>query len=356
MRDIRGPGLALFVVLTFLVAGCTAKDPTGTVKALESVPTDAPSEVGDGDFRLEIHVVSEMENGSAVPNAALLVYPIEKPVSPPSIGELQRRNASYVARANADGVVVANLIGGRTYSFQATGDGFTEEFRHLRKMDRHLPNPFYFILFKSNVTVEMTGVLKTTAKKLEKFPELAPSGISICGNSCNGPAATWLENVTFHPIPEYKYNKEYVARLHEVKLTLTWENRQDSYGDLGVRAGFVGTDHVWEADDQTELLGPGRETFTVQHKYLEPPTIRKNPRFVAGPITRMPIVAQGGLPWKIVVEATFSTESDNTCVKPYAYYYGECYNERRVYEPGFELAFATLAIAGGAWLLRRRGL
>ena len=350
MRDFRRLGLVFLVLSVFLLAGCTAKDPTGNIKELANVPTNAPSEIGEGDFRVEIHVVSEAENGSAVPNAALLIYPIEKPYSPPGIAELKKRNASYVARADADGVVIANLIGGRTYSFQATGDGFTQEFRHLRKMDRHLPNPNYIILFKSNVTVEMTGSLKTTPKKVEKLPVAGPV---LCGDTCNGPAATWLQNVTFHPIPDYKHNKEYVARLHEVTVTLTWQNREDAYGDLGVRAGFVGGDHMWEADDETELMGPGKESFKVEHKFLEPPTLKKNPRFVAGPITRMPIVAEGGLAWKMVVEAMFSTDSDGTCVRPYAYYYFECIHARRVTEPGFELVFAALAVAAGAWVVRR---
>jgi len=311
------------------------------------VPANAPHEVGYGDFRLEIHVVAEHEGGPAIPDAPILIYAIEKPVTPPSIGQLKTRNASYMARSDSSGVVVAHLIEGKTYSFHATADNFTREFRHLKRMDRHLANPMPLVLYNASKTIELRGKLQTTPNKVDKVPAVNGGVINI--GSVNGIAITWLQNVTFHPLKEERLNKEYVARLSDTKLTLTWQNDVPSYADLGVRAGFHGQNEFWwETDAQSDGPGPAREELTVTDRAIEVPTTKRNPKFMAGPITRMPIYAPNGIEWKLTIDATFSTEPiedpPRWCVE-----YDKC-----VYEPGFESAFAAAGVFLAGLLVRRR--
>ncbi|MBI2078054.1 MAG: hypothetical protein HYT80_06760 [Euryarchaeota archaeon] len=320
MRASRAAVGSLLLVAVLFLSGCIATDPTAAIRNFEAIPADAGSVVGDGDFRLEIKVVSEAADGPPLAGAPVLIYPIEKPIGPPSTNFLHTHNATYGGRTDANGILVANLIPGRTYSFQATADGHTREFRHVIRMDRHTLNPFPVVLFQSNKTVELTGTLPATPA-YGKVPAL-----NVKGSLTSTKATTWLREVDFHPRNDTKLDREYIARLATLRATVTWVNSPSSYGDLGIRVAFD-RPFVFENDVATEAMGQGSETMTLNEDVLEWPTTHKKGALRAGPMTRMPVVTTGGLAYKVTLEATFSTDPAPGFLWPY------CRSPYCVYEP-----------------------
>ncbi|MBI2078055.1 MAG: hypothetical protein HYT80_06765 [Euryarchaeota archaeon] len=291
MQPLRA-GL-LGVGFALAMAGCTSDVPQPSVAGFQAVVEGAPSTIGNGDFPLTLRLMSEDSPGPPIAGAPVLVFPIEKPYSPPGINELRAGKATWAARTDEQGEVHARLEAGKTYTFLATAPGHTVEARHLIKLDRERRDaPLDLVLFSESKTVKISGALPASTR------------VSRVGNIDFAPASTFWQTVEFHPTQQ----AQYVFRLAGLDAHLRWTNTPSEFADLSLRAGFSQNEY-WESDRSSDLPGQGpmEETLALTPEDLAQGKPAK--RLLMGPATGLPVVTADDLPFEIELEARFSTDA-----------------------------------------------
>jgi hypothetical protein len=314
--------LALATVVLVLLAGCGT--PTGPPVDARTVPQEAPSQAGDGDYELTLRV---LEAGADEPltDAAVVVYwgtadgeasgSVDLSgtsqggseggevsgvvrVSNPSTPEPE---TTLTMRTDDSGTVRANVPANRVVGIVAWSEGYTQEWiPQAVTGDADTGGPVDFPLYQSEIVETSEGEIgpagaspgRASDTNYDWYPEQAP----------------WGEDNATHA--------GYVERLTSLRATLTWTNGPDNGGggdlSIGIGTSSSDPDHVQESDDAQAEPGEHTEEAALDHSDVEELDWPQSDRLYVGPATSSSYAGPTGLGYELKTEASFSPHAAPT--------------------------------------------
>jgi len=261
---MRRPALALGIVALVLAAGCAGT--SGPPVDSRTVPEDAPSEAGSGDYNLTL-TIRDGPDGEPIENAAVIVYygdfdsegqidvDLEadgRDASATIDGVARVSNPSTPStdttlpmRTNADGNVLAQVPENRVIGIVASAPGHTEEWVPQASTGADggqgtVSFPLYEarLTTSENATWDRAGASEGKARDDDDYawnPDEVPWGDSAAER------------------------RGYIERLANLRVQVTWENTPTQQGDLAAGVGVSESNPDRVADEQTQSA-PGEHT------------------------------------------------------------------------------------------------
>lgn len=343
--------LGLLLLATTLLAGCAG--PSGPPVSAATVPQDAPSEAGDGDYNLTLRIL-EAGADEPLPDAAVVVYwgsgdedatggfelsgtsqggpdggTVEGVVraSNPSTPEPE---TTLTMRTDETGRATARAPANQVVGIVAWAPGYTEEWTPKAVTgDADTGGPVDFPLYQARIVETSEGEIgpaglspeRATGSDHEWYPEQAPWGVSDGAHA------------------------GYVERLASLRVTLNWTNGVEGggSGDLSIGVGATSSDPDVVQESDGAQAGPGeqREQLALATADVEEHAWPSSDRLYVGPGTSSAYAGPMGLSYELTTEAQFS---------PYASPAGGL-NE----SPAPATPLVLLGLVGLALLVRRQG-
>ncbi len=305
------------VALVSMVALAGCVEDTGPPVSSRTVPTDAPSEGGGGDYTLRLQIVDE-PGGPPIHDAAVIVYwgdfdgeasgsvDISGGAGPDGASGVVRAGGSVSTpdvdetiplRTNTDGIATAHVPANRIVGIVASADGHTEEWiPRAGTGDPGTSGTVPFALYQANIETNLDGTWGPAGA--------SPGRVTNSNFQWEALEAPWGESDAARA--------GYVERLANLRLTLTWTNGPTGGGDLSIGTGATQgePDAIQESDGFQG--GPGSQTEEVVYTAAEIDEMNwpDSDRLYVGPATSTAYAAPLGLDYQLTVEAAFDPFTD----------------------------------------------
>lgn len=314
----RASVLLLFVGLALLpmMAGCACARPAVSARGI----TDAPTSTGRGAFTLDIHILDGL-TGAPLPGAGIVAYWGNDAVGSWSAPRVEVSGGAGSGSAGGRVVVDPGLTASspqpsNTARLMSGPDGIA----HARVPANIIIG---IVAAKADYTEEWVPAVASGDSGAGALTiTLLPSRIQASIEGAWGPGAASTGVVTsssyaWKPAPAPFTNdsdtlRAFAARIVELKVTVTWNNTMQGYGDLGIG---VGPD---PARDPTYFRNPTRdaqpgehtETATLSAQDLVKHGIVAAPAVIVGPAVDAGFLAPQGLAYSVRVDARFEGTGD----------------------------------------------
>ncbi|HVL48184.1 MAG TPA: hypothetical protein VM889_06470, partial [Candidatus Thermoplasmatota archaeon] len=294
--------LALILLSAAAFAGCVSCTQGPPVTA-RGIGPGAAHEAGTGPATLVLRITDE-PGGPAIPGAGVVAYHANDATGAwrgnvTARAEADRDGArvvvgpgfdahpspeartAYRLRADPNGEVTLRLPAGHIIGLVAAADGHTEEWiPALATGEAGTHETLEFPLFRANLTKRLEGAL-------------APAGAS--------PGAVTRSHYAWHPhklafAGDDTASRHYLARIVELKATLTWTNGLEGAGDLAIGLGPRREQPAYVHDGATDAAAGARtETTLLDADRLRREGILAAPEAHVGPATGTAFVGPFGL-------------------------------------------------------------